>query len=319
MFGFLSKNKGIDDTVKSNLPIESPNKDIVLEKEVRTVKSSRTNAVQNIAAKVVVDINRIFNKFYKFLEFAKMNHSTMVNAVNSFNVIDKKMEDCAHLLVGITEMDRQRGIGVSLSLEKFTEGVLGLEKQTDACDRRLISALERFSDLTEKASRQIEQMNNISDQVKLISLNARIEAARAGEAGKGFAVVAEEIQKLSKQSELYTKEFEETIKQITAYSLENRNILEENITGYHNGCEHMRETISVVKGKIGSGSTRFIEQYDKLSASLKEISAQTAEIKNTLSNTVNNIQLVEESDFHKSEDQLIADIKKISTLLGNED
>ena len=48
---------------------------------------------------------------------------------------------------------------------------------------------------------EIDQVNNliinITEQLKLLSLNSAIEAARAGEAGKGFVVVSQEMNKLS--------------------------------------------------------------------------------------------------------------------------
>lgn len=61
-------------------------------------------------------------------------------------------------------------------------------------------------DLTRRAVRDaIESIDHVSQQVKLISLNASIEASHAGDKGRGFGVIAAEIRALGEEAARATR------------------------------------------------------------------------------------------------------------------
>jgi methyl-accepting chemotaxis protein len=98
-------------------------------------------------------------------------------------------------------------------------------------------------------------INDISDRINLLSLNAAIEAARAGEAGRGFAVVADEISKLADQTATSIKEIDSLIKLNT----DEINLGMNNITG----------SIRLI-ARIIEGVTSISTMMDTISAGMKE-------------------------------------------------
>ncbi|ACS98910.1 methyl-accepting chemotaxis protein [Paenibacillus sp. JDR-2] len=186
------------------------------------------------------------------------------------------MEDITQAIQRVSEASMQVSSVSHEALESAEHGresIHGLRQQVEL----MASVAKQTADsvgLLQSYMQQIEpvlqSITSISDQTKLLALNASIEAARAGEHGSGFAIVAGEVRKLAEASAISASQVTSLLEQIGQESV-------------HIGDRMQAGSVEMVKGTELSGRVealfdRTMDQFIHVNSQIQEISAAAEEV-----------------------------------------
>lgn len=186
--------------------------------------------------------------------------------------LEKLTAEISALDESINDIDSQIRESIALS-----SSIAESARSGDESLKNLNTMMLGVSESSKKMTAIIGIINDISDQINLLSLNATIEAARAGESGKGFAVVADEISKLADQTA-------ESIKEINWF-------IEGNISDIEEGTEGLEHTSGLIS-KIIQGVSDISSLMNYIGVKMK----QQLEIKQ---------QVTTEAEFVRNQSEII--------------
>ncbi|HEY5795568.1 MAG TPA: methyl-accepting chemotaxis protein [Bosea sp. (in: a-proteobacteria)] len=211
------------------------------------------------------DFNLALSHIAETIRTIQTTASDVGNAAHEINSgandLSKRTEDQASSLEETAATTEQLAASVKAAANASRQAVALADEAMEVARRGGAIVGEAVEAMTriEAASRKISDITSVIDEIafqtNLLALNAAVEAARAGDAGKGFAVVASEVRTLAQRSG-------DAAKDITALITES-------------GSE-VAQGVGLVRS-AGEVLDRIVEASHKVSATVSDISAASAE------------------------------------------
>lgn len=221
-----------------------------------------TGSLNNVMKQTSETAYQLANTAQNMEDQAKEMHQAAETQTNTMLGLDSEVEVMKKNLEAVTDNTKQTHKSAYDIAAQISEGSRKMKELKEAMD-----SIECNAEGINKISKVIE---DISQQTKVLALNATVEAARAGEAGAGFAVVAQEVRKLAEESGEEAKNTVEMISQAGILIRKGVELTEETARAL--------EEISKSSDEVTRIAGNLAEAVDIQEASLNEITGKMDEL-----------------------------------------
>ncbi|MGE5343794.1 MAG: methyl-accepting chemotaxis protein [Candidatus Omnitrophota bacterium] len=147
----------------------------------------------------------------------------------------------------------------------------------------IADSVVELSDQSQSISQIITAVDDLSDQSRLLAVNAAIEAVKAGEQGKGFSVVADEIKNLAEQSKESTAQVRSILTDIQKATSAAVMTTEKGSKAVENGVRQANQTGSAIRA-LGAGIEQASNSALQIEATSRQQSAGVEQIFSAMEN-----------------------------------
>ena len=232
--------------------------------DLKAVAEATTNtsneiakAIEEVAHGAVEQADETTNATYKI--------SDMSNELGNIkNNVDK--------LHNITDSMNNAKVNVLETLSKLQDINTVMAKDVESTN----SQVSITNESVQRIKSAVDMINDITDQISLLSINSAIEAAHAGDSGRGFAVIAQEIGKLANQSASSSNEIERILDELAknyALIIDNVNNTTNNMNIQNNKLSETQDVFTVLENNINDTVQKIVEINTMVDNIDKEIKA----------------------------------------------
>jgi len=215
----------------------------------------------------------------RFSDLSMEQASTSEEMSSTFEELSASVDAIHHS----TKTQMEEGEKSKRLVDELNEAQKGLNQESQKVDDAVTNILrsagstgDSLRQMTEtmqiintggaEINRFIAMIDDISDRINLLSLNAAIEAARAGDYGRGFAVVADEIGKLAQATSDNSKEIGKQITRIIADIEAGARI----VTGTKESTDAIFSMVNAIGGGVASLREMMVKQNRALEMVIEE-------------------------------------------------
>lgn len=245
----------------------------------------------------------------------------MQNSVDNMDILSKNIDEVKKSGIDMKSRASNAGKLNSNIVDVLTELGNKSSQNIDAA-RKTNSNIKHLIKKSSDIVGIVGTIEEISNEINLLSLNASIESARAGEAGRGFAVVAEQIKELSNQTSDSVKQINSLIEDLTdtvnisandmeAYGKIARSQVDtinrtkrilDNVVEFIEGIpktieKNVDKINEVYKNKdvVNSSMDSILSVTEEISASSEEVTASTSEVKQKMGSVKDLVKELDQS------------------------